>query len=540
MKPMDKTDSKVRLFLELSHPHPIQILSYTPICKYEKWDPKEMYSKANSQYFYAFVNDKEVIEKLKRNINTRLNLEDISGEIENAKKEIIMPFEFNGEIIDESIPNPQIIKEEKNEEEEEKKVKNEINLEEEKFVVFCRFNLKEFGFIHKYEKIQKEDLDRLKKNHIVYALKGGIKFLLKLTAEKNKKIENQPPPITHIKNKDEENEKSMPVNDAKTADQKKEDEDSISKQGIDGHWFLINNFDNIDFLSFIKYKEIFLTPNEMKERDRGNPPLQTGMSNQSISQNFGRDKISSSGANTNLSGLVNPNLGDERQQPLQFSYLIKDSNKSVSIYQNISCIYHHNKNDFICKTCNMFCCSECFLSEGRQNNHFGPEHKIILLDEALNKFEEDAQALAVRINNLKVIINNEIEERRGEILNVKDKNEKLVKKINEDNKNIKAEIKKEELNRAKILGFLGNEALRIIGDYNLKIKYLNFLYKNGDMNSYLINYFLFIKYYQNEIRKNLNVLQRKIIQTFQKFKTKNDKLNSIIEDLEKNLEKNNN
>ena len=123
MKPMDKTDSKVRLFLELSHPHPIQILSYTPICKYEKWDPKEMYSKANSQYFYAFVNDKEVIEKLKRNINTRLNLEDISGEIEEAKKGIIMPFEFNGEIIDESIPNPQIIKEEKNEEEEEKKKK---------------------------------------------------------------------------------------------------------------------------------------------------------------------------------------------------------------------------------------------------------------------------------------------------------------------------------------------------------------------------------------------------------------------------------
>ena len=269
-------------------------------------------------------------------------------------------------------------------------------------------------------------------------------------------------------------------------------------------------------------------------KEKGNPPL-TGMSNQSISQNFGRDKVFSSGAISNLSGFINPNLGDERQQPLQFSYIIKDSNKSVSIYQNISCIYHHNKNEFICKTCNMFCCSECFLSEGRQNNHFGPEHKIILLDEALNKFEEDSEALAVRINNLKVIINNEIEERKGEILNVKDKNEKIIKQINEENKNLRGEIRKEEVNRAKILGFLGNEALRIIGDYNLKIKYLNFLYKNGDMNSYLINYFLFIKYYQKETRKNLNVLQRKIIQTFQKYKTKNDKLNSIIEDLEKNL-----
>ena len=534
MKPMDKTDSKVRLFLELSHPHPVQILSYTPIYPYEKWEPKEMYTKKNSQYYYAFVNDKEVIEKLKRNINTRANIEDIHDDIENAEKGIVMPFEFNGEIIDESIPKPQVIKEEKNEEEEEK-VKNIIDLDEEKYVVFCRFNLKKFGFIHKYEKIQREDLDKLKKYPIVYALKGGIKFLLKLTAEKNKKIENQPPPITHIKNKDEENEKSMPVNDTKTADQKKEDEDSITKQGIDGHWFLINNFENIDFLSFIKYKEIFLTPNEMKDKDKANPPPQILMSNQSVSQNFAREKISSTGLITNLSGLVNPNLGDERQQPLQFSYIIKDSNKSVSIYQNICCIYHHNKNEFICKTCNMFCCSECFLSEGRQNNHYGPEHKIILLDEALSKFEEDSLALAVRINNLKVIINNEIEEKKGEILNVKDKNEKLVKQINEDNKNLRGEIRKEELNRAKILGFLGNEALRIIGDYNLKIKYLNFLYKNGDMNSYLINYFLFIKYYQNETRKNLNVLQRKIIQTFQKFKTKNDKLISIIEELEKTL-----
>ena len=528
---MDKTDAKVRLFLELSHPHPIQILSYTPIYPYEKWDPMEMYTKSNREYYYAFVNDKEVIEKLKNNINTRANLEEMIDDIKNAKRGIIMPFELNGEIVDESIPNPQIIKDDKNDEAEEK-VKNELNLDEEKFVVFCRFNLKKFGFIHKYEKIQKEDLDKLKKYPIVYALKGGIKFLLKLTAEKNKKSENIPPPITHIKNKDEENEKSMPMNDNKAADQQKEDEDSISKQGIDGHWFLINNFENIEFLSFIKYKEIFVTPNEMKER--GTPP-QIGISNQSISQNFITDKVTGSGATSNLSGFVNPQLGDERQQPLQFSYIIKDLNKSISIYQNISCIYHHNKNEFICKTCNMFCCSECFLSEGRQNNHYGPDHKIILLDEALSKFEEDSEALAVRINNLKVIINNEIEERKGEILNVKDKNEKLVKQINEENKIIRGEIRKEEVNRAKILGFLGNEALRIIGDYNLKIKYLSFLYKNGDMNSYLMNYFLFLKYYQKETRKNIDVLKRKIIQTFQKFKTKNDKLISIIEDLEKAL-----
>lgn len=57
---------------------------------------------------------------------------------------------------------------------------------------------------------------------------------------------------------------------------KKEDENyKLFKESleIDGHWFLVNNFDNIEFLSFIKYKEVILNPNEMK--DKINPP-QTG------------------------------------------------------------------------------------------------------------------------------------------------------------------------------------------------------------------------------------------------------------------------
>ena len=76
-----------------------------------------MYTKSNREYYYAFVNDKEVIEKLKNNINTRANLEEMIDDINNAKRGIIMPFEFNGEIVDESIPNPQIIKDDKNDEE---------------------------------------------------------------------------------------------------------------------------------------------------------------------------------------------------------------------------------------------------------------------------------------------------------------------------------------------------------------------------------------------------------------------------------------
>ena len=85
------------------------------------------------------------------------------------------------------------------------------------------------------------------------------------------------------------------------------------------------------------------------------------------------------------------------------------------------------------------------------------------------------------------------------------------------------------------MAFLGNEALRIINDYNLKIKYLKLLNEKGDMNSYLINYFFFEKFYHTEIKKNLVVLERKIILTAEKFKTNNDKLNRMIEDLKKDF-----
>ena len=530
MKDIDKTDSKVRLFLELSHPRPIQILSYTPIYSYDKWDPKEMYSKKNSQYFYAFINDKKVIDKLKKIINKKVNLDDIIGEIDNARKGIIMPFEFNGynieklqdfEIIDKPISSLAKTNPENNGSEEDK-IKNEVNTEEEKDVVLCRFTLKKFGFIQDINTIIKEDIDKLKYYPIVYSLKGGIRFLLALREKEleAEKGENQLPlQTTHIKLKGEDNVNGVPINDMQNLTHKKEDENyKLFKESleIDGHWFLVNNFDNIEFLSFIKYKEVILNPNEMK--DKSNPP-QTGSNIQTNSLNFIRDKYSSSGK-SNLSGFINPNLGDDRQQPYQFSYVIKDLNKFVTIYQNISCLYHHNKNEFICKSCNMFCCSECILSEGKQNNHYGPEHKIALLDEVMSKFEDDSKALSYRIKALTNIIEDEINEKKNEIENIKKINEDIVKKINDENKKIRNEIKKEEINRGHILGFLGNEALRIIGDYNSKIKYLSFLNKNGDMNSYLINYFLFVKYYQKEIRKNLKVLERKIIETFQKYKKK--------------------
>lgn len=60
----------------------------------------------------------------------------------------------------------------------------------------------------------------------------------------------------------------------------------------------------------------------------------------------------------------------------------------------------------------MFCCSECILSEGKQNNHYGPEHKIALLDEVMSKFEDDSKALSYRIKALTNIIEDEINEKK--------------------------------------------------------------------------------------------------------------------------------
>ena len=45
---------------------------------------------------------------------------------------------------------------------------------------FCRFFPKNFGFIHSYERLIKEDIDKILEKPIVYALKGRIKTLLNL------------------------------------------------------------------------------------------------------------------------------------------------------------------------------------------------------------------------------------------------------------------------------------------------------------------------------------------------------------------------
>ena len=544
---MDKTDSKVRLFLELSHPHPIQILSYTPISSYEKWKPEKMYNKPNSQYYYAFINDNELISKAKSVLNS-----DVNDLEEFLKEEIELPIEFNGYSIEEFQEIDDLIKanaspgtpnSENNKDKDDGKGnidnQNIYNLEEEKYVVFCRFHLKNFGFIHDYSKLFKEDLNKIEKTSITYALKGRIKSLLeyrRIELEAKKGESEVTNLTTNINTKDEDNQSNIGINDMQTLGQKKEDDKNKLLKGdigIDGHWFLVNNLDNIELLSLIKYKEMMLSPSEILQ-----DKINASSNNNSTIPSFPQNTKNSSSYGTslnknNLSNLINPSLGDEYLQPCQYSYYIKDSKKFVSVYQNKSCRHHHNKNEFICKNCRVFCCLECFQIDSKHNYHYG--HKIALLDEVINKFEEDSKFLDERIQYLKTIIENEITEKKNEIQLIKNKNHQIINQINNENEKIRLEIKKEEINRAKVLAFLGNEALRIINDFNLKIRYLKLLNEKGDMNTYLINYFFFEKFYKTEIRKNLVVLERKIILTAEKFNSNNTKLNSVIEDLKKTL-----
>ena len=159
---------------------------------------------------------------------------------------------------------------------------------------------------------------------------------------------------------------------------------------------------------------------------------------------------------------------------------------------------------------------EFFESKSKNNIHYG--HK---LDE--------------RIQYLKTILESEINDKKNEILQTKIKNEQTVNAINVENDNIRVIIKKQQIERAKVLGFLGNEALRILNDFNLKLRYIKILNDKGDMSTYLTNYFFFEKFYKAEIRKNLKVLKKKILQTEERFNIYNEKLMNLVEELKKTI-----
>ena len=514
---MEKTDAKIRLFLELSHQHPIQILDYIPLQTDNLWNPEVMYQHPNSQYYYAFINDKELISRLfflfhpENNYDINLIAEEII-KIKEDLQESGISIEFNGCNIEEfeeleknriKINNPIL-----NESMEENLNENNnfnINLEEEKCVVFCRFFLKNFGFIHSFEKLSRDDISKIREKPIVYALKGRIKTLLNIRT-KEFEIKRGDNDISNIGVNDDD---KIP-NDQNKKDN--EDKNKLINRAIDGHWFLVNSYEDIDFLSLIKYKEKLII---QTEQDKIN-------SNIIVPNNSNVTTVQNKIISQNLNNYMNPHL---------FSLLVKDSKKFVTVYQNKSCKNHHNKNEFICKDCNEFCCLECFEEKAKNNIHY--KHKISLLDETAKKFEEDMDFMKERIQYLKGIIENEINDKKVEINAIKGKNEQTVNKINTESENIRALIKKEEINRAKVLGFLGNEALRILNDFNLKVRYIKLLNDKGDMSSYLTSYFIFQKLYKKEIQKNLKILDKKIQETEEKFKNYNNKLTVAIEDLKK-------
>ena len=159
------------------------------------------------------------------------------------------------------------------------------------------------------------------------------------------------------------------------------------------------------------------------------------------------------------------------------------------------------KIDFWCKECNQFCCLECLT---------GDKHKVHLLDEMINKSEEDSWVLDERIKNLVKVIEYEIQAKKKDLTDLSSNNATIVEKFKKFFEDKKSNIKKEELKRAKALAALVNEILRIMNDYDKKVNYLKLLFDKGTMTQYLINYEKFKTFYDIEIKKNLNVLIRKV------------------------------
>ena len=481
---MDKTDSKIRLLFEFSHSHPIQIQEVIPLLKYEEWNPEKMYYLPKHQYYYVFINDNELLSKIK-------GIDSVIEDIERIQEENSIRIEFNANGIDDN-----------------------INSEEDKYIFFAKVDIENFKFIYDYEKINKERNKYIDpKIPIIYALKGRIKVLLL-----NEKDEYDDDNQNSIDDKNNMNLLTTTSNEL-TINQNKTKKNILN--GIDGHWFLYNNLSKIKFLSLIRYKEITLNSNDNFESSQTMQNLSANLLNRLNTSNVNSPKIESK----------KNNILDPYIQPVQYQILVKDSNKPISLYQNKSCKIHNKKNEFYCKNCNDFCCLECLDDSIITHKN----HKIRLLDEILIKMEEDSKALDERIINLKSIIDNEMNLKRNEISRIKNNNVEIVKKISELHDNKKMKIKQEEIRRAKILASLGTEVLRIVNDYQLKIKYLQFLCEKGDMSSYLSNYFIFKRFFENDIKKNLFILERKIFDNYSNYKKNNDNFNNILNIKKKNL-----
>lgn len=507
---MDKTDSKIRLFFEMTFQKDVQITSYIPLRNYEEsWKPENMYEHPNHQYYYVFINDPELISRIKEEENKgQEHLYKFTKYLEqspqyNINTDFLVEFNANS-LIDFSNGN-----------------KNE-----EQYAVFTRISIDDFSFINDYKTANKGEL--LEKNKpLIYANRGKIKELLigeKIEMNKNNDENNLNNSLDDKKDED---------NDEKIINAKKQKEQELKEKYIPGNWFLVNMnnlnyvkkdvYDNlkkqkvIKFLGLIKYKEV-----SQIEPDTNNIQEEDSNSTQNNQNNNQNNFLNDSSEKNSEEEIINQlNINTKYQQPQEFAFRSSDNSKLITVYQPKSCKEHLKKNDFWCKTCNKFLCLQCLADQEKAKLNMmltHKNHKIHLLDEVINKSEEDSNALEERIKNLMKIIEGEIGKKKEELTSLGNENTNIVKTIDElfkDNSNF---IRTEELKRTKELAALVNEILRINDENNKRISYLNKLYDNKSMNEYLTNFYIYQKNFVQETKNNLDVIERKVTEIINYYK----------------------
>lgn len=503
---MDKTDSKIRLLFELTYQKDVQIVSYIPLKDYSKegtWSPEKMYSHPHKQNYYVFINDPDLIKVIRnKEPEGQKQLFKLSDSLEKPNNLMI---EFNANNI----------------ENEMKKT------EEDQYIIFARLTIDNFSFINDYATVTRNQL--IEKNRpLIYANQGRIKeYLLGEKVDKEKTDENENNPNSRKNSiKDDDRRKDGDENDMENENKKKKDDQKKKADYIPGHWFLINmnniyfekknvydkNKKNkiIKFLSVIKYREI--TTSEQDAQDPNNPNIDQ-------TNNYTKSIINSQMAqNQNNNNSINIDVDMRFQQEREFCFRANENSKLITVYQPKSCKIHTKKNDFWCKDCNKFCCLECFVSENGTNEH--KNHKIHLIDEIINKLDEDSYALEERFKSLLKIIDSEIILKRNELQKLKNENKLNVEKIKKLYEDKNSNIKQEEIKRAKVLAALVNEILRIRNEYTRRINYLRFLFDKGSMTNYLTNYYIFKNVFETETKKNLMVLVRKVTDIYNYYTSK--------------------
>lgn len=387
-------------------------------------------------------------------------------------------------------------------------------------VVFARMNIEDMDFV--LEKKKK----KLSSSPLVYALVGPILESVNENGEEGEGETINPSSENKLSSSSPEGAVGGGGGGGGGGTDGGKKDENVRK---DGHWFLVNDISRLTFISLIRYKDILPGTGEQQQQQQNENRSGVNIINR---------LNSSQGNSIKNSGGENIVPSDPYQQPHHCVLVTKDSMKPLTLYQSKSCKFHKKKCIFWCKTCDVFCCLSCLdESEKSDRNHKG--HKVRLLEEALKKMDEDMNALNERISNLKSLIDSEMATKKAEILRLKNKNKNIVDFLIDLHEKKKLYIKEEEVQRAKVVASLSTEVLRIINDYHLKVKYLKQLSDKGDMATYLSHYYVFLKFYKEEIKKNLTVLERKIYKAYESYKPKNDAFLKTMDSIRRSMQSNN-